>query len=75
MRRYGRTPQHFERLWLPAGQLGIAGYGRAAYTAPIYLRAWHAVEELFPTFKIDLIDLAIVSDRIRQHIAEAGKEL
>lgn len=42
---------------------------------PIYLRAWNAVEELFPTFKIDLIDLAIVSDRMRQRIAEEGKEL
>lgn len=153
-RRYGRIPQHFERFWLPSGHLGIAGYGRAAYTVPMttpdyvpyveharrqaahrqqqaaarhlqawevarqiadflrreyqpariiafgslvkpeifglhsdidiavegipwpaYLRAWNAVEEMFPTFKVDLIDLAIVSDLMRQRIAEEGKEL
>ena len=42
---------------------------------PEYLRAWNAVEELFPTFKVDLIDLAIVSDLMRRRIEEEGQEL
>lgn len=42
---------------------------------PEYLRAWNAVEWLFPDFKIDLIDVAIVSDRLRKQIEEYGQEL
>ncbi|HEX6383832.1 MAG TPA: nucleotidyltransferase domain-containing protein [Anaerolineae bacterium] len=42
---------------------------------PEYLRAWNAVEELFPAFKVDLIDLAIVSDLMRRRIEEEGQEL
>jgi len=42
---------------------------------PDYLRAWNAIEELFPAFKVDLIDMAIVSDLMRRRIAEEGQQL
>jgi predicted nucleotidyltransferase len=42
---------------------------------PDYLRAWNAVEERWPEFKVDLIDVGIVSERMRQRIAEQGQEL
>lgn len=42
---------------------------------PAYLRAWNDVEERWPEFKVDLIDLAVVSDRMRRRIAEQGQEL
>jgi predicted nucleotidyltransferase len=42
---------------------------------PEYLRAWNAVEERWPEFKVDLIDVGIVSERMRQRINEQGKEL
>ena len=42
---------------------------------PEYLRAWNAVEEHWPEFKVDLIDVGIVSERMRQRINEQGKEL
>lgn len=42
---------------------------------PEYLRAWNAVEELFPTFKVDLIDMAIVSDLMRRRITGEGQLL
>jgi len=42
---------------------------------PDYLRAWNAVEEHWPEFKIDLIDTGIVSERMRQRIAEHGQEI
>lgn len=42
---------------------------------PEYLRAWNAVEEKWPEFKVDLIDTAVVSERMRQRIAEQGREL
>lgn len=42
---------------------------------PEYLRAWNAVEERWPEFKVDLIDVGIVSERMRQRINEQGQEL
>lgn len=42
---------------------------------PDYLRAWNAVEAQFPEFKVDLIDLAIVSDLMRRRIEEEGQAL
>lgn len=42
---------------------------------PEYLRAWNGVEEQFPAFKVDLIDVDIVSDLMRQRIQEEGQEL
>jgi predicted nucleotidyltransferase len=42
---------------------------------PDYLRAWNAVEERWPEFKVDVIDVGIVSERMRQRINEQGKEL
>jgi predicted nucleotidyltransferase len=42
---------------------------------PAYLRAWNEVEERWPEFKVDLIDIGVVSDRMRQRIAEQGQEL
>jgi predicted nucleotidyltransferase len=42
---------------------------------PEYLRAWNAVEERWPEFKVDLIDTAIVSERMRQRLTEQGQEL
>ena len=42
---------------------------------PEYLRAWNAVEERWPEFKVDLIDVGIVSERMRERIAEQGQEL
>ncbi|MEW6745278.1 MAG: nucleotidyltransferase domain-containing protein [Planctomycetota bacterium] len=41
----------------------------------LYLRAWNDVEERWPEFKVDLIDVGIVSDRMKQRIAEQGQEL
>ena len=40
-----------------------------------YLRAWNEVEELFPEFKVDLIDVGIVSPEMRQRIDEDGYDL
>ncbi len=42
---------------------------------PDYLRAWNAVEELFPEFKVDLIDVGIVSPEMREWIDREGQEL
>ena len=42
---------------------------------PDYLRAWNDVERQFPEFKVDLIDVGVVSDRMRQRIEEQGVEL
>jgi predicted nucleotidyltransferase len=42
---------------------------------PDYLRAWNAVEEGWPEFKVDLIDVGVVSERMRQRIAEQGQAL
>ena len=42
---------------------------------PAYLRAWNDVEERFPEFKVDLIDVGIVSERMRQRIEEQGQAL
>jgi len=42
---------------------------------PAYLRAWNDVERRFIEFKIDLIDLSVVSDRLRQCIEEQGVDL
>lgn len=41
---------------------------------PAYLRAWNAVETL-AEIKVDLIDMAIASDLLRQRIAEEGQEI
>ena len=41
---------------------------------PDYLRAWNDVEVRFPEFKVDLIDVGIVSERMRQRIEE-GREI
>ena len=40
-----------------------------------YLHAWNDVEERFPEFKVDLIDVGIVSERMRQRIEEEGQAL
>ena len=42
---------------------------------PAYLRAWNEVERRFPEFKVDLIDVSMVSDRLRQCIDGQGVEL
>ncbi len=42
---------------------------------PAYLRAWNDVERHFDEFKVDLIDLAMVSDGLRQRIDEQGVDL
>jgi predicted nucleotidyltransferase len=42
---------------------------------PAYLRAWNEIEELAPEFKVDLIDMAIVSDRLRQRITDEGQAI
>lgn len=42
---------------------------------PEYLRAWNAVEERWPEFKVDLIDTGIVSPEMLKHIEEDGQEL
>ena len=42
---------------------------------PESLRAWNAVEERWPEFKVDLIDVGIVSERMQQRIVEQGREL
>jgi uncharacterized protein len=42
---------------------------------PTYLRAWNEVERHFSEFKVDLIDLGMVSDRLRQRIEEQGVDL
>lgn len=42
---------------------------------PDYLRAWNEVEALSPDFKIDLIDLGIVSERMRNRIEAEGQAL
>jgi hypothetical protein len=40
-----------------------------------YLRAWNDVEERFPEFKVDLIDVGIVSEGMRERIEEEGEAL
>ena len=40
-----------------------------------YLRAWNDVEKQFAEFKVDLIDVGVVSERMRQRIEEQGVEL
>jgi predicted nucleotidyltransferase len=42
---------------------------------PDYLRAWNDIERRFSEFKVDLIDLSVVSDRLRQHVEEHGVDL
>jgi predicted nucleotidyltransferase len=42
---------------------------------PAYLRAWNEVERRFTEFKVDLSDVSVVSDRLRQCIDEQGVEL
>ena len=42
---------------------------------PDYLRAWNEVEAQFPAFEIDLIDISIVSDLMRQRIEAEGQRL
>lgn len=42
---------------------------------PDYLRAWNEVEALFPEFKIDLIDMAIVSESLKRRIKQEGQPL
>ena len=42
---------------------------------PDYLRAWNDVEEQFPEFKVDLIDIGVVSERMRERIEEEGEAL
>jgi len=42
---------------------------------PDYLHAWDDVEDLTTEFKVDLIDVGIVSDRMRQRIEQEGREL
>jgi predicted nucleotidyltransferase len=42
---------------------------------PAYLRAWNDVERRFTEFKIDLIDLSVVSDRLWQCVEEQGVDL
>ncbi len=42
---------------------------------PAYLHAWNDVERHFGEFKVDLIDLGMVSDRLRQRIDEQGVDL
>jgi predicted nucleotidyltransferase len=42
---------------------------------PEYLRAWNAVEERWPEFKVDLIDVGIVSKEMCEWIDEEGQAL
>jgi len=42
---------------------------------PAYLHAWNEVESMVPGFTVDLIDLAVVSDRLRRRIEEEGQAL
>jgi len=42
---------------------------------PDYLRAWNAVEEHWPEFKVDLVDTGIVSKEMREWIDEEGQAL
>jgi predicted nucleotidyltransferase len=42
---------------------------------PAYLRAWNDVERRFPEFKVDLIDLSVVSNSLRQCVDEQGVDL
>ena len=42
---------------------------------PAYLRAWNDVEERWPEFKVDLIDVGIVSPEMREWIEEEGQKL
>ncbi len=42
---------------------------------PAYLRAWNDVERRFTEFKVDLLDLSVVSDRLRQCVEEQGVDL
>ncbi len=38
-------------------------------------RAWSAVERVVPGFQVDLIELEMATERLRQRIQEQGKEL
>lgn len=42
---------------------------------PEYLRIWSALEKREPEFRIDLVDVSIVSDGLRQHIEREGVSL
>lgn len=42
---------------------------------PAYLRVWNDIEALFPQFKVDLIDISIVSSLMRQRIEAQGQLL
>lgn len=42
---------------------------------PVYLRAWNDVEERFPEFKVDLIDVGIVSPELQEAIEKEGQAL
>lgn len=42
---------------------------------PDYLRAWNDVEDRFPEFKIDLLDIQLLSPSVRHNIEEYGREL
>ena len=42
---------------------------------PEYLHAWNDVEEKFPEFKVDLIDVGVVSQTMREVISSEGDEL
>ncbi|MBM4046157.1 MAG: nucleotidyltransferase domain-containing protein [Planctomycetes bacterium] len=39
---------------------------------PEYLRVWSALDEREPAFRIDLVDVGIVSDGLRTHIEREG---
>jgi hypothetical protein len=42
---------------------------------PEYLRAWNAVEERWPEFKVDVIDVGIVWPEMLKWIDEDGQEM
>jgi predicted nucleotidyltransferase len=42
---------------------------------PAYLQVWNEVERRFTDFKIDLIDLGMVSEPLRKRVAELGVDL
>ncbi len=42
---------------------------------PAYLRAWNDVERRFTEFKVDLIDLGVVSNRLQQCVEKQGVDL
>lgn len=42
---------------------------------PDYLRAWNEVEALSREFRIDLVDIATVSDQMRRRIEDEGRPM